>query len=461
MGILVSRGPTTWSESKISAANTYALNLTGYPSKDLLGKPISHLHRPAAFHHVETNLTWQSFSQGELPLVRRDRSTHWVNHFISTLSSADQQPHTFVTVYEPLGTDVGGQHVPPEDDRLQALFHASTDAIISINSDGVVTDMNFATTRMFGYSRDELIGSNISTLMPEPFRSQHNDYIRRYLETGIPSIIGRGRDLIAQRKNGSLFPIELLVDEVDHRGTFMGIIRDTSERKRLERQIVEIASDEQRRLGRELHDGIGQQLTGLHLYAGALAEVIEASVRSGVLREGSAESSTLREILGKLSTGIKEAARSVQALSRGVLPILKDSQSLWLSLEEMVRTVDGLHGIRCDFVHPEYFSLGEGDKINHLFRIAQEGLNNALKHSGAHSVIVSLEKLDGRAVLEVRDDGIGIDPSSLVEDGVAGAGLRILRYRADLIGAQLDISRMADGGTRLRCTFDIQGAPWA
>jgi two-component system CheB/CheR fusion protein len=449
---LISNEDVHWSRSTICQANAQAAELMDYPMGELLGKMPAQLHQSATYSHIEQNIAMLGYSSGEIPILRNDGSIVWANHFVSPLVGCPGQMSMFVSIYQPLGTDLTGQ-----DDRLQAIFHASTDSIISINSDGIVTDMNFATTRMFGYSRDELIGNNVSLLMPEPIRSRHNSFVRRYLETGIPSIIGRGRELIAQRKDGTTFPIELLVDEVDHRGVFMGIIRDVSERKRLEKQIVEISSDEQRRIGRELHDGIGQQLTGLGLYAGALSEILNGSIQTGSMNKSASELPKIHELLLKLTSGIKDTARSVQALSRGIVPVLKDSEGLWQAIEEMVRSVDGVQNVRCRFVHSGQFHIGDSDIVNHLFRIAQEGLSNALKHSHAQEVVVTLERLDGRVVLEVCDDGIGIDSARLSSEESNGAGFRILRYRADLIGAQVNVAPREGGGTKIRCSMQERG----
>jgi two-component system CheB/CheR fusion protein len=240
----------------------------------------------------------------------------------------------------------------------------------------------------------------------------------------------------------------------------MGIVRDISERKRLEKQIVEISSDEQRRIGRELHDGIGQQLTGLGLYANALSELFEHSTRTGSMKESASERPKIQELLSKLTSAIKDTARNVQALSRGIVPVLKDSEGLWQAIEEMVRSVDGVQNVRCLFVHSGEFYVGDSETVNHLFRIAQEALSNSLKHSHAQKVLVSLERIDGRIVLEVCDDGIGIDSTQRSVDDNTGAGFRIMRYRADLIGAILDVSPRVGGGTRLRCTLHERGYRW-
>src|SRR5688500_5427340 len=108
--------------------------------------------------------------------------------------------------------------------------------------------------------------------MPPPYCDEHDEYINRYLKTGVPRIIGIGRDLIGRRKNGSTFPIRLAVGEVDGWQRFTGIIRDMTERTELTRQVIDAATVEQRRIGQVIHDGVAQELAGLRYMAQTHAE---------------------------------------------------------------------------------------------------------------------------------------------------------------------------------------------
>ncbi len=125
--------------------------------------------------------------------------------------------------------------------RLRAILDTAVDAFIIINEQGVVESFNPAAERLFGYAPDEVIGRNVSLLMPSPYREEHDDYIRRYLTTGEKKIIGIGREVVALRKDGSVFPIDLAVGEavVGGRRFFTGVIRDISERKRAEAALRE------------------------------------------------------------------------------------------------------------------------------------------------------------------------------------------------------------------------------
>ncbi|HPF37709.1 MAG TPA: PAS domain S-box protein [Phycisphaerae bacterium] len=129
-------------------------------------------------------------------------------------------------------------------ERLRAIVETAVDGIITIDSFGNVESMNPASERMFGYAADEVIGRNISILMPEPYCSEHNAYLRRYLQTGERRIIGIGREVLGRRKDGSTFPMELAVSEMllDGRRMFTGIVRDVTERRAAEDELRRLAA---------------------------------------------------------------------------------------------------------------------------------------------------------------------------------------------------------------------------
>ena len=186
---------------------------------------------------------------------------------------------------------------------VRAVVNTAADSIIAVGQDGIVIGVNPATERMFGYLEQELVGKNISVLMPEPFRSEHDSYITRYLRTGESHIIGIGREVVGRRKDASTFPIDLAVSEVDHLGIFAGIIRDISERKELQRQVLEIAAEEQRRIGHELHDGTQQELTGLSLIAQNLVDSLDGKGNDFLEEHGLLG---LRKVADRLSQGLSE-----------------------------------------------------------------------------------------------------------------------------------------------------------
>ncbi|MBL9130978.1 MAG: PAS domain S-box protein, partial [Verrucomicrobiaceae bacterium] len=152
------------------------------------------------------------------------------------------------------------------EQRATAIVETAVNAIITIDENCIIETANSATERLFGYTREELIGRNISMLMPNPYRDRHDSYVSDYLRTGVRRIIGIGREALAQRKDGSVFPIDLSVGEAvlpSGRRIFTGIIRDLTERKLLEDKILHISEEEQARIGRDIHDDLCQQLAAI------------------------------------------------------------------------------------------------------------------------------------------------------------------------------------------------------
>lgn len=144
---------------------------------------------------------------------------------------------------------------PDEVARSRAVLDTAVDAIITIDTDGIISSVNPATIKMFGYPEADLIGKNISVLMPEPYRDEHDGYIRNYLQTGNARIIGIGRQVVGKKQNGYEFPAHLAVSEFSVRGVlyFTGIIRDLSELERVQKQLMQA----------ERLAAIGQMMTGL------------------------------------------------------------------------------------------------------------------------------------------------------------------------------------------------------
>jgi PAS domain S-box-containing protein len=238
--------------------------------------------------------------------------------------------------------------------------------------------------------------------------------------------------------------------------------RNESERKELQQHLLEIASEEQRRIGQELHDGIAQELTGLGFFAATLCETLELLARKEMEGETTwvldeANVLRLRQAASRLSRGLEEANRHVQDLSHGIMPVQIDTEGLMSALQELAATIDGQQQVTCRFECHEPVAVADNNTATHLYRIAQEALNNACRHGQADQIHILLSQEDDRIVLEVRDNGIGFDPVAKHPGGPAGRGLRTMDYRAGIIGGVLHVGRRAEGGTLVRCTV-LQGA---
>ena len=335
-------------------------------------------------------------------------------------------------------------------EELRAILDAAVDAIITFNHQGIIVRINAASERLFGYSEKEMLGENIGLLMPSPDREQHDGHLRRYLETGEARIIGIGREVQCLRKDGSTFPAELSISAVDHLGLFTGMIRDVSERRQLQNELLRAVSEEQMRIGQDLHDSAGQELTALRYLIHGHLEFLENSVGPDLSPDAvrswlAGEIATMR----KASDALKGLQRKIRSVIRGLVPVDVDGQGLMSALTELVAGVSELHHLHCDFHCDSPIMIYDNLTARHLYRIAQEAINNAVKHSGAEQISVKLEKEDDTVVLTICDNGRGIDHRLAPE--VRGFGLRIMDCRASLIGARLSVQSEESGGTTVRC----------
>lgn len=353
--------------------------------------------------------------------------------------------------------------------RLEAILHAASDAIVTIDGQGIIQSVNPATEKMFGYSAREMVGQNVSMLMPAPYRFEHDGYIRRYLNTLQPSILGKGREMSAQKKDGSVFPIQLSVTEVDHLGIFTGIIHDVSQRRELQRHILEISDEEQRRIGQELHDNIQQELVGLSLLAGTLTErlksarqVLERPTAPDGVPQGDGletqELVRLTEIADRISRGLVEASQHVRQLSHGILPSQVDAQGFWCALEELVDETHRMSGCECILKGVQNVTIPSNQAATNLYRIAQESINNSLRHSKATRIDICLSLENGLPCLEIADNGLGFETSSGSDDSRTPSrqmGIKIMEYRARAIGAVFQVDSVLGRGTRVVCKLQL------
>ena len=210
--------------------------------------------------------------------------------------------------------------------------------------------------------------------------------------------------------------------------------------RRLQLEMVEMPQREQQRLGRDLHDGLGQQLTGLGLMARSLAKRLAGAAT----RE--------REMAEQLATGLEQALTQVRSLSRGLIPVETDARGLVSALEELAARVSEQSGVRIDLQHENPILISDNETATHVYRIVQEAINNAVKHAQADTITLILEADENEAVIEVRDNGQGL-PGDLHQR--TGLGLRTMFHRCQLFGGSLDIYTHDEGGTRVRCCFPL------
>ncbi|MEM7394811.1 MAG: PAS domain S-box protein [Verrucomicrobiota bacterium] len=332
------------------------------------------------------------------------------------------------------------QALQDREARMRSILETTVDGIITIDERGIVQSFNPAAETLFGYTSNEMVGKNVNRLMPAPDRDRHDGYLSNYLKSGEAKIIGIGREVEGCRKDGTVFPMALAVSEVEINGSrlFTGIVRDVTELRQTQKAIVTAGESAQEALGRELHDGMGQQLTGLTL----LAKTLEKKAA----RENSPLEGDARNIMRVAREALDEAKR----IARGLYPTVLEKYGLCVALEQLAEAQTHRHGIPCRFETEESFDFGDKSIELNLFRIAQEAVNNAARHAEAQEILIRCRSEQQRMSLTVADDGTGLENET---EGTEGMGLITMQYRAGLIGGALSIRNRPDGGLLVECTL--------
>jgi PAS domain S-box-containing protein len=216
---------------------------------------------------------------------------------------------------------------------------------------------------------------------------------------------------------------------------------DISEREQLETALLNISSREQRRIGQDLHDGLGQHLTGIAF----MAKVHEAKLAEKQVTEAADAAKIVRLV--------NEAIDKTRELARGLHPVISDAHGLMSALQLWAAEVEDLFGVSCKFECKEPVLIHDEGVATHLYHIAQEAVNNALKHGQPRNILLSLTAKGGWGTLFIQDDGIGVPREPPSNHGM---GLHIMNYRANTIGGRMNVRHGADRGTIVTCDFPIE-----
>jgi len=214
-------------------------------------------------------------------------------------------------------------------------------------------------------------------------------------------------------------------------------LRLRTERTRLENEMLKSIERERERIGRDLHDGIGQLLTSIKLRCGYLKDLSPARL------------SEVKQEVTEMESVLKQTIEQVRGMAQGLNPVRVTSAGLAVGLLELADEASSAGGPKCVCKVDRSVKISNHQTIHHLYRIAQEALQNAIKHADAKKITITLKKRSRGILLSVEDDGAGM-PTQVLESGM---GLSNMQMRASLIGARLAVSRRKNGGTVVMCEF--------
>ena len=230
-----------------------------------------------------------------------------------------------------------------------------------------------------------------------------------------------------------------LRDASGHFTGYIGSCIDITERRRLEKEVLDISEMQQRRIGQELHDGLGQQLTAIEL----MCESVRTDPELGPKQR-------IKEQLDRVCQFIQKAIGETRALAQGLAPFKVEANGLESALSDLARNTTAAGRMRCSFHSPPQVELKDNEAATHLYRIAQEAVNNALKHSRGSQITVRLSRQNGFLRLEVKDNGKGLARTKQADQGM---GLNLMKHRAAVMGADLEVQSRPGKGVTVTCTL--------
>ena len=328
---------------------------------------------------------------------------------------------------------------------LQSILNSMGDSVIVADASGNILLFNPAAERLIRAG----LGRMTTEDSPERYQTYLPDTLTAYPTNEHPLLrVIRGEvfddaEIFLREPNmpESLWLRATGRPLIDEAGRIQGgvvVFSDISPRRLLEKQIAEISDREQRRIGQDLHDSLCQQLVSTGFAVELLREKLE--------RRSLPEAAEAEAIAEMIQGGISQARR----LARGLYPVRLEVDGLASALEEFAATVQARNNVLCHFSCDEPVLIYDEVAGNNLYRIAQEAINNAIKHSSCRNISIGLGAVEDEVTLTVKDDGVGFPVST---DHGSGMGLHIMNYRAKMIGASLDIRRGAAGGTIVICSF--------
>ena len=344
------------------------------------------------------------------------------------------------------------------DRDYRAVFEASPDAMLIVDSEGVIRDLNPQALAMFGWSRREMEGLGVERLVPAAIRHRHKRHRLRYAEAPRPRPMGQGLELQAVRKDGTAFPVEIslspgrLASGPEH---VICTIRDITSWKRmrwLSRMKLTAAENERKHLSRELHDEFLQFLVAFKIRGKLLVDEADQGERE--------------RAWAVIADEILSAIRGVKQMIRGLRSPKLEQQGLVSALATLFRDTRKVHGVT---IHASVNLDWVADELDPatvlaVYRIVQEAVTNASTHAGVNEAAVTLKSADGVIIAEVRDEGCGFELSDVgaARDG-GHIGLAGMRERAELVGGSLTVRTSPGQGTTVRAAVPMvspDGEQW-
>ena len=426
-------------DGTILGANETLARRLGRTVEDMIGANIWRLFPPEASEYRRERVRQVVETRKPVRFEDSRAGRHFDSIFSPILDAAGNVTKVATMARDITERKQAEEAIRASEARYRHLLESLRDAYASIDMEGRIGDFNQAFTDMLGYSPEEVRGLTYRDITPENWHDSEALILEEQVMTrGYSDVYEKEY----RRKDGTVFPIEirtfLIRDETGTPAGMWAIIRDITERRRLERTILEIGERERRTIGYNLHDDLGQHLTGLRLLCDVLARDLETR---------SPEDAPRAEELGRLA---RESIAKVRTLVKGLSLVEPGPEGLSMALERLADAMTNQPaGIRVSFERDGDAHVPNRDVANHLHRIAQEAVNNAVRHAEARNIRIELSARRKTVRLCVHDDGKGLPPDNETAEGM---GLKIMQFRARMVGGVLEVASSPAEGTRICCS---------
>jgi PAS domain S-box-containing protein len=295
-----------------------------------------------------------------------------------------------------------------------------------------ITHVNQRACELLRYTREQLIGLKAELLFGH-FDLKELEFFTTRLLAGEKLIDTR----TMYRGDGSAFVCEASLSFIPE-DLVCAVLRDVSDRIQMEKKILEVSTEERRQMGKDLHDSLGQHLTGISLLSSALERDLHKT------------SPDLADKAAHISEHIREAIRETRNIAQGVSPVPAGDDGLRCALVRLASDIEKRFEISCVFEPLDEALVNDNSKAVHLYHIAQEAVTNAIKHGMSKNISIRLSTASEQNLLLIEDDGKWLQRK---EPGYSGQGVHIMQYRAEMIDGFLTITKNTSGGTIITCHF--------
>ena len=440
-------------DGTITSWNRGAEHIYGYRADEVIGKNISLLIPPERSGELS----------GILEKIRRGER---IEHFQSIRIAKDKRRLNVSVTVSPI-RDAGGrivgastiarditaiertrQAIQESESRAHAFFQSAAQAIFQVDPAGLIVMANPAAEKMFGYAVSELVGQPVDMLVPQKFRGGHKEHRDRFFQHPQVRPMGQGLDLQGCRKDGTEFFVEISLSYIDTSQGPLGValVTDISKRRADEQAIrqqgeelralaarmMTAQDDERRRIARDLHDDLSQNLAFLSMDLGKLATKPAAQNLVADIRP--------------LQLRAAEAAESVRRVSHQLHPSILDDIGLEAALEQYCEEFQQRSGIATRFTSRNVPESLQREVASSMYHIAQECLRNVSKHARTKTVSVTVEFTGNVLRLTIKDQGVGLKAEPAEASGI---GIVAMRERAHLVNGKLSIQSKTGAGTEV------------